>query len=355
MNPTVDAAVFETARGGIIREGLGFDRCDVAVVTNIGEGDHLGLNEVHTLEALVKVKRTIVDVVPPNGASVLNAADPLCVGMEPYSAGKVCYFAMDGNNHVIVRHRELGGQALFVRDNTIIVAEGAKEEAFLTLDRVPLTSGGMVTFHVENTMAAIGAALALKVPEEIIRSRVESFTADIDKVPTRFNILEIQGATVIVDYGHNADALAALIPVIDQFPHERRTCVYTTPGDRRDCDMVRQGELLGNAFDQVVLYEYRDRRGRADGEIFHHFRIGLEKSTRVKQVDEVRGADEAAEFALRRAKPGELILLQSYTVDETVSFLRQYVESIAPEPALEESIAAPVAQPIAVEKPAEVM
>ena len=197
--------------------------------------------------------------------------------------------------------------------------------------------------------------MSLKVPEDVIRSRVESFTADIDKVPTRFNILEIQGATVIVDYGHNADALAALIPVIDQFPHQRRTCVYTTPGDRRDCDMVRQGELLGNAFDRVVLYEYRDRRGRADGEIFHHFRIGLAKSKRVTQVDEVRGADEAAEFALRRAEPGELILLQSYTVDETVSFLRQYVESIAPEPALDDSLVAAPAPPVVVEKPAEVV
>ena len=355
MNPTVDAAVFETARGGIIREGLGFDRCDVAVVTNIGEGDHLGLNEVHTLEALVKVKRCIVDVVPPNGTSVLNANDPLCVAMAPHSLGKIRYFALDGNHPVIVRHRDAGGQAIFVRDGMIVVAEGAKEEEFLPIDRVPLTRGGTVTFHVENALAAIAAALAMKIPADVIRSRVESFTADIDKVPTRFNIFEIQGrATVIIDYGHNVDALAALIPVLDQFPHQRRTCVYTTPGDRRDCDMVRQGELLGNAFDHVVLYEYRDRRGRADGEIFHHFRIGLAKSTRVKQVDEVRGADEAAEFALRQAKPGELILLQSYTADETVSFIRNYVESIAPEPALDDSIAGlmPI---VAVDKPAEVV
>ena len=150
-----------------------------------------------------------------------------------------------------------------------------------------------VSFHVENTLAAIAAALALKVPADVIRARAESFTADIDKVPTRFNILDIHGATVIVDYGHNADALAALIPVIDKFPHQRRTCVYTTPGDRRDCDMIRQGELLGDAFDHVILYEDHNRRGRPEGEIIRLFRIGLEKGKRVRQIDEIRDPDQA--------------------------------------------------------------
>jgi cyanophycin synthetase len=345
MNPAVEAAVFETARGGILREGLAFDSCDVAVVTNIGEGDHLGLSEVHDVETLAKVKRCIVDVVPPGGTSVLNANDPHCVAMAPYSAGRIRYFALDGNHPVIVRHRGLGGQAIFVRDNTIIVAEGPKEETFLSLNRVPLTRGGKVTFHVENTLAAIAAALALKVPADVVRARAESFTADMDKVPARFNILDIHGATVIVDYGHNADALAALIPVMDKFPHQRRTCVYSTAGDRRDCDMTRQGELLGEAFDHVVLYEDHYLRGRAEGEIIRLFRNGVEKGKRVRRIDEVRGADAAVEFALRGAKPGDLVLVQADTVDETVSFIRRYLEAIAPEPLLEEPSVAPSAPP----------
>jgi cyanophycin synthetase len=345
MNPAVEAAVFETARGGVLREGLAFDACDVAVVTNIGEGDHLGLNEIHTAEALAKVKRCIVDVVPPNGTSVLNANDPHCVAMAPYSAGKIRYFALDGNHPVIVRHRNVGGQAIFVRDNTIIVAEGPREEAFMSLNRVPLTRGGTVSFHVENTLAAIAAALALKVPADVIRARAESFAADMDKVPARFNVLEIQGATVIVDYGHNADALAALIPVMDKFPHQRRTCVYSTAGDRRDADMTRQGELLGNAFDQVILYEDHYLRGRAEGEIIRLFREGVEKGQRVQQIDEIRGADAAVAFALRGAKPGDLLLVQADTVDETVQFIRRYLEAIAPEPVLEEPMGAPTAPP----------
>jgi cyanophycin synthetase len=163
----------------------------------------------------------------------------------------------------------------------------------------------------------------------------------MDKVPARFNLLEIHGATVIVDYGHNADALTALIPVMDTFPHQRRICVYSAAGDRRDSDMIRQGELLGNAFDQVILYEDHYRRGRTEGEIIRLFRSGVEKGKRASQIDEVHGADVAVEFALRGAKPGDLILIQADTVDETVSFIRRYVEAIAPEPILEETIETP--------------
>jgi len=278
------------------------------------------------------------------------------VAMAPYSAGRIRYFALDGNHPVIVRHRNVGGQAIFVRDNTIIVAEGPREETFLSLDSVPLTRGGKVSFHVENTLAAIAAAMALKVPADVIRARVESFTADMDKVPARFNLLDIQGATVIVDYGHNSDALTALIPVMDKFPHQRRSCVYTAAGDRRDCDLTRQGELLGNAFDQVILYEDHYLRGREEGEIIRLFRSGVEKGQRVRQIDEIQGADAAVEFALRGAKPGDLILVQADTVEETVNFIRSYVESIAPEPVLDETLVAPTAPPADGDaKPAEVI
>ena len=169
MNPAVEAAVLETARGGILRAGLAFDRCDVAVVTNIGDGDHLGLGEVSTAEQLAKVKRCIVDVVPPAGIAVLNANDPLVVGMEPHCAGGIFYFAIDGNHPVIVRHRTAGGKVIFVRQNQVVVAKGDREEVVLSLDRVPLSLGGKIAFQVENTLAAVAAALSLKVPSDVIR------------------------------------------------------------------------------------------------------------------------------------------------------------------------------------------
>ena len=170
MTPTVEAAVFETARGGILREGLAFDYCDVAVVTNIGDGDHLGISEVNTIEDLAKVKRCIVDVVSPKGYAVLNAADPLVVEMAPKCPGNVLFFAMDGNNQVIVRHRGVGGRAVFVRDGQIIFAEGNREEILMPVDAVPLTVGGKISFHVENTLASVAAAWCLGISLDIIRS-----------------------------------------------------------------------------------------------------------------------------------------------------------------------------------------
>ena len=343
LNPAVDAAVLETARGGILREGLAFDRCNVAVVTNIGEGDHLGIGEVHTIEDLAKVKRCIVDVVPPDGKAVLNANDPLVVGMEPHCAGGIFYFALDGNHPVIVRHRAAGGKVIFVRDNNVVVAEGEREEVVLSLARVPLTLGGKISFQVENTLAALAAAISLKVPLDVIRARAESFAADMDKVPGRFNLLEIHGATVIVDYGHNAHALAALIEAIEKFPNAHRTCVYSTAGDRRDCDMHRQGQLLGDAFDRVILYEDHYLRGRADGEIIRLIREGMSAGSRVKQIEEIRGAVAAVETALRSAQPGELMLVQADAIDETVQCIRRYIEAISPDPVsvVEEELAAP--------------
>ena len=329
INPSVDAAVLETARGGILRAGLGFDLCDVAVVTNVGDGDHLGLSDIHTPEQLAKVKRCIVDVVAPSGYAVLNAADPLVVEMASHCPGQVLFFAIDGNNPVIVRHRGVGGRAAFVRNGAIILAEGQNEEILMALDRLPLTRGGQIAFQVENTLASIAAAWVLGIPLEIVRARAESMAADVDKVPGRFNTLELDGVTVVVDYGHNVHSLSAVIAALAAWPHERRTCVYTTAGDRRDCDIIRQGELLGAAFDRIVLFEDHYRRGRQEGEIIALFRKGVESATRVKEIIEIDGATKAAETALSTAKPGELVLLQADTIDETMQWLRGYVEELA--------------------------
>ena len=290
MNPSVDMAVFETARGGILREGLAFDFCDVAVVTNIGEGDHLGLCDINTPQELAKVKRCIVEAVSPEGYAVLNAADPLVVEMAAHCPGGIVFFALDPNHPVIVRHRGVGGRAAYVRNGQIVLAEGDREEVVISLDRLPLTRGGQVNFQVENTLASIAAAWSLGIPLDVIRVRAESIAADMDKVPARFNVLDIEGATVVVDYGHNSHSLAAVIEALDKFPHRRRTCVYSTAGDRRDCDIVRQGELLGAAFDRVILYEDHYLRGRRLGEIVGLFRQGLQSATRTKEIIEVAGA-----------------------------------------------------------------
>jgi cyanophycin synthetase len=329
INPSVDMAVFETARGGILREGLAFDYCDVAVVTNIGDGDHLGLSDVNTPEELAKVKRCIVEAVAASGHAVLNANDPLVVEMAAHCPGGVVFFAVDADHPVVVRHRGVGGRAVFVRDGNIIVAEGDREEVVIALDHLPLTRGGQVTFQVENSLATIAAVWSLGIGMDLIRSRAESMAADIDKVPGRFNVLEIEGKTVVVDYGHNVHSLSAVIQTLDKFPHTRRTCLYTTAGDRRDVDIIRQGELLGASFDRIVLYEDHYRRGRAEGEIMKLLRQGVDSASRVKEIVEVVGANKACETTLTLAQPGELVLLQADTIDETVQWLREYLVALA--------------------------
>jgi cyanophycin synthetase len=331
INPRVEAAVFETARGGILREGLGYDRADVSVITNVGEGDHLGLGDVMTLERLAYVKSTLIDVVPRDGTAVLNAADPLVAEMAKSCRGSVFFFARDGGHPVIVAHRASGGRAAFVRDNAVVLAAGDRERVLTGLAGVPLTHGGRIGFQVENVLAAAAAAEALGVPDEATCAALESFDSDMDQTPGRFNVVEVNGATVILDFGHNPSAVAALVEAVERFPNRTRTVVFSADGDRPDESIIRQAALLGDAFDRVMLYEEPYRaRGRSDGEIFALLRKGLASGSRVKEVTEVRGELAALEAALRDLKPGDLVLIQ---IDNVEAALERSRELLAPAPA----------------------
>jgi cyanophycin synthetase len=188
--------------------------------------------------------------------------------MAQYCRGSVIYFTRDGRHEVVARHRAAGGRAVFERGGRIILAEGERETVLLPLQRVPLTHGGRIGFQVLNALAATAAAWGLGVPLQTIRQGLQSFAARMGVVPGRFNVLEGNGATVVLDYGHNTSALEAVIEALDQLPHRRRSIVYSGSGDRRDVDLVRQGELLGDAFDRVILYEDpRYLRGLQEGQM----------------------------------------------------------------------------------------
>jgi cyanophycin synthetase len=346
MNPLVDAAVLETARGGILREGLGFDRCDIAVVTNIGEGDHLGLGDIQTTEQLSKVKRSIVEALAPTGAAVLNAEDPLVADMAKYCPGTTVFFAKSGSHPLIVERRQANGRVAFVRDHAIALAEGEYEFTLLSLDRIPLTYNGRIGFQVENVLAATAACWALGLPAEQIRLGLESFSAQMDKVPARFNVFDIAGATVIVDYGHNPSSLAAILSAMDAFPQKMRTAVYSVAGDRRDSDILRQGELLGGAFDRVILYEDHYLRGRQQGEIIGLLRAGLAKGWRTKEMQAFTTWNSAADTALRLIRPGELLLVQADVVDLAVDYLKTFLATEAPTSGAAAPAAVQVAEPL---------
>jgi cyanophycin synthetase len=322
LNPHVEAAVLETARGGILREGLAFDACDLAVVTNIGEGDHLGLGGIDTVEQLAEVKQTVVRGVAPWGTAVLNAADPLVVPMARHCRGSVLFFSCDEREPALMRHRRRGGRTAFARRGDLILAEGASEVASIPLSAVPLTRGGLVRFQVENALACAGGMWALGLPWDAIRAALATFGADADKSPGRFNVLSINGATAIFDYGHNPSSLLAMVEALGGFPHRRRIAVYSAAGDRRDIDMIRQGEILGAAFDRVILYEDHYTRGRLPGEIMALFHRGLGSGGRVAEVQAIHGWQNAVEAALWLAQPGDLLLIQADQIDETVAFVR---------------------------------
>jgi cyanophycin synthetase len=245
--------------------------------------------------------------------------------MAAHCPGSVVFFARDGSHPVIAAHRAGKGRAAFVRDRHIVLAEGDQEIRLVSLEKVPLTHGGRIGFQVLNALAAAAAAWSLGIPCEIIRVGLETFTPDMGKVPGRFNLLSVRGATVVVDYGHNPASLACLLETLEQLPHRRRLAVYSTAGDRRNCDLIRQGEQLGHAFDRVILYEDHYVRGRKQGEITALFRQGVEKGTRVKEILEVYGAIKSVETALKLARPGELLLIQADEIDETVEFMRRYL------------------------------
>jgi cyanophycin synthetase len=320
LHPGVDAAVFETARGGVLREGLGFDRCNVAVVTNIGMGDHLGLNYITTVEDLAVVKRVIVENVAKSGYAVLNAADPHVAAMAATCPGSVIYFARDRFLPVMATHRAQGKRVVYAEGDSIVCAEGSSEHR-IPLASIPITRGGTIGFQIENAMAATGAGWALRLPWETIAAGLASFVNDAQTAPGRFNVFNYRGATLIADYGHNPDAIQALVNAIDTMPAGKRSVVISGAGDRRDEDIRQQTEILGDAFDEVILYEDACQRGREDGEVIALLRKGLEDAQRTHYVEEVRGEFLAIDTALARLDSGDLCLILIDQVEEALAHI----------------------------------
>ncbi|WP_397476057.1 cyanophycin synthetase [Pusillimonas sp.] len=325
MHPDVDAAAFETARGGILREGLGFDRCDVAVVTNIGAGDHLGLNYISTAEDLAMVKRVIVENVGPNGAAVLNAMDSLVVPMAASCRAAVIFFAHDRHHRVVAAHHAQGMKVVY-RDGNDIVAAHQDNCVRLPLAHIPLTDNGRLRFQVENVMAAVGAAWALRLPWDSVRERLSNFVSNAGTAPGRFNRFRLRGAEIIIDYGHNPDAMRALVSAIEALPAGRRTVVVSGPGDRRDQDLSRQTEILGDAFDRVVLYEGQCQRGRQDGEVMALLKQGLASAKRTRDIVEISGEFPAIDAGLNGLEAGDLCLILIDQVDAALAYIERLVQ-----------------------------
>ncbi|MBK6322632.1 MAG: cyanophycin synthetase [Burkholderiales bacterium] len=320
LHPDVDAAVLETARGGVLREGLAFDRCDVAVVTNVGSGDHLGLNYITTVQELAVLKRVIVQNVSPNGVAVLNANDAAVSAMAVKCRGSVTFFSVDKFHPVMATHRAQGQAVVYVENGHIVASKGDFQQTIALAD-VPLTMGGLIPFQVENVMASVAAAWALGLDWDTIRQGLSGFSNDVNNAQGRFNLFKYRGATVIADYGHNPDAMIALVHAVEAMPATRRSVVISGAGDRRDQDIRQQTEILGDAFDEVILYEDQCQRGRADGEVVALLRQGLANARRTTQSSEIKGEFLAIDTAMDKLKSGELCLILVDQVEEAMAHI----------------------------------
>ncbi|WP_313706301.1 cyanophycin synthetase [Massilia sp.] len=264
-SPEVDFAVLETARGGILKRGLAYDRCDVSVVLNVSS-DHLGLDGVDTIEDLARVKAVVAQRA--SRAVVLNAEDDYCVTMakDLRDNVEVLYFALDADNPVLLRHLESGGRGVYLEDTTLVLATGARHEALLDVREMPVSLGGCARYNIANALAATAALAASGFGNPEIAAGLRSFVSDSKHNPLRSNLFDVDGVTVIVDYAHNCAAYAALAETARAMTPGRVVGVVAAPGDRRDADLVDIGRTCAAGFDELVVYE-TENRGRKTGEV----------------------------------------------------------------------------------------
>ncbi len=355
QNPTVDTAVFEVARGGILREGLGYDRNDVAVVTNV-TGDHIGLGGITSIGQLAAVKGVVVEAVPRSGTAVLNADDLLVVRMARHAAGRIVLFSMsttpgeDGWDRVD-SHCGRGGAAFILQQTDegelVTLRLGSRHMPVLYTHLIPATFGGRARMNVANALAAAAAAWAAGAHLHDIRQGLRTFTTSFFQAPGRLNLLDVGGVRVVIDYCHNVDGMRQLADFVTRMMVEpqsragsvvakapsagtrrgRAIGVIGIPGDRRDDDQRGYGALASTAFDEIIVREDRNLRGRAPGESAGNVIAGVRGTKdveglprRTTKSQTVLDEIEAVRIALRRAVPGDLVVA---CVDDSVAVYRE--------------------------------
>jgi cyanophycin synthetase len=307
--PTVEHAVLEVARGGIMRRGLGFDECDVGVLLNIAS-DHLGERDIHTLEDLARCKTVVVDSVKKDGGyCVLNADDPLVMEHGTYWArGEIIYFTMDPENPALQEHLSERRMVVTVKNGRIVLLRGKVLVDVVDVNDVPIAFEGHAPFNVQNAMAAAAVALAHGIEIDDIRAGLLTFHPTPAQMPGRTNYFEADGVYCLIDYGHNVPALVALEPLVNGLGQQRKIGVSTAPGNRRDEDLAALGAQLAKMCDVLYVYE-SDARGRAEGETADLIRKGAADAGSDCAVEVIMKEKDAVDRAMADAVPGDFLLL----------------------------------------------
>ncbi|HEX6144742.1 MAG TPA: Mur ligase family protein, partial [Geminicoccaceae bacterium] len=319
--PTVDNAVLEVARGGIMRRGLGFDACDVGVLLNIAS-DHLGEWDIHTLDELARCKTVVVDAVRPEGTCVLNADDPRVLEQGTYwSRGKIIYFTMDPGFGPIRDHVADHGLAFTVKDGRIVMRQGQVEAEVIEVNDVPIAFEGYAPFNVQNAMAAAAAGYALGLSLADIKMGLQTFHPTPGQLPGRTNLIEADGVRCLIDYGHNVPALTALEHLVGNLIAKRRISVASAPGNRRDEDLMALGAQLAKMHDALFVCE-PDPRGRTPGEAAELLRRGARAASERCKLEVVLDESDAVERAMDEASEGDLLVLLVDDVEGTIQRLK---------------------------------
>ncbi|HHT65774.1 MAG TPA: cyanophycin synthetase [Clostridiales bacterium] len=306
---SIDVAVLETARGGIIRSGLGYDLADIGVLTNISE-DHIGLDGVNSLEDMLHVKSLVIEAVKSNGHVVLNADDQMVVQAAGHSKASIIYFSLQEDNLIVHKHISDGGIAVFLKDNYITLATGNGLLKSLSIIQVPSVYGGKLKYNIENCLAAFSAAYALNIPLQIIERALTSFYCNEIHNPGRFNIFNIRDFRVVVDYGHNLAGYASITEAVKKMGGSRLIGIIGAPGDRSDSSIHSMGKIAGKSFHQIIIKEDRVLRGRQAGEVSHLLMKGVLSSGLPKHaVTMIRNEDEALRAAIQNAAAGDIIVV----------------------------------------------
>ena len=320
QDPTVEVAVLETARGGMLRSGLAFKACDVGVVLNVA-ADHLGIGDIETVEDLAHLKSIVAETSRPSGYAVLNADDPLVSAMAQRVKGQVAYFSMDPHNELLRKHAQQGGLAAIYGHGYLSILKGDWLLRIEQAEKVPLTMGGLAPFQIANALAASLAAFAQGVSIEHIRQALHTFQSGTQQTPGRMNLFNLGRFHALVDYAHNPASYEALGGFVKNWPG-RCIGVVGGPGDRRDEDFIALGKLAGQIFDEVIVKEDDDTRGRPRGDAAKWIVHGLEEVPTAASYRTILNETEAVNTALDAAPDDSLVVILPESVSRAIGLIQ---------------------------------
>ncbi|SDG82569.1 cyanophycin synthetase [Flavobacterium omnivorum] len=323
-DPLVDFAVLECARGGILRSGLGFDKCNISVVTNVTE-DHLGLNDIDTIEQLARVKAVVAQSTFDTGTAILNADDDLVYPMKNTLKCNIAFFSMDANNERIKKHCSEGGLAAFVEDNYFVISKGDSKTKIAAINEVPLTFSGTCEFIIKNVLPAILAASISNFPIETITAALKSFIPSPALTPGRMNVFEFKNFRLMIDYVHNTDGYVQMQKFMEQVEATKKTGIISATGDRRMEDIKNIGRFSAQMFDEIII-RHGDNRGRTSKELSTMLSDGIQEIDSNIKVSIISNETESVQYAIDNAQTGEFIFVCVDDIQNTLAYVKQQLE-----------------------------